>query len=62
MQVEQLEIGRSYVYRMYNRGKKRLQEYPVIYKGVDSEYYLFDMVNVDGRFTLPKEQVLEYIK
>lgn len=63
MLVTQLEEDRYYSYKMYNRGKKKVQEYSVIYRGkLQNDLYLFDMAEVDGYFTLSEEQVLEYIK
>ena len=63
MLVTQLEEDRYYSYKMYNRGKKKVQEYSVIYRGkLQNDLYLFDMAEVDRYFTLSEEQVLEYIK
>ena len=56
--VNELEINNHYVYKMYNRGKKKVQEYPVVYWGKDGESYVFDMLNVDGKITLTEEQVI----
>lgn len=60
--VSDLEVDKHYVYRMYNSGKKRVQEYPVVFWGKDGESYIFNMLNVEGQFRLTAEQVIEYIR
>lgn len=63
MLVKELEQNNMYVYVMYNHGKMRECQYPVIYKEESPEgTYIFDLIRVDGYLTLPIQEVEQHIK